>query len=254
MSEVLTIEGIQYVTATHAGNHFGYTKDYISMLINAGKIEGHKIGRKWYVNLTSAEIFFKTANEQRIAYRKHISTERKKELQHHTQVRTAHRPQNAILETLVILILGLSIGVTGYLGTTSQNATLAQSDFSFFKNLAVSLYTFISPPDVMVVTSQNTVSLKHTPTSQNAVANALSSDSVGSTTPSSLVVAPVSLFATSSVSAVAETFSDEVTVVHDPNNPNTGIVIPIFKNTKGEPYRFLMVPVNAHGTPDEVKK
>ena len=237
MSEVLTIEGIQYVSATHAGNHFGYTKDYLSMLINAGKIEGHKVGRKWYVNFNSAEIFFKTAHEQRTAYRKHISAERKKELHHHTQVRTAHRPQNAILETLVILILGLSMGVTGYLGTTVHQASVTASNTSFLKNIAIALYTFITPTEtVSVALSPHMQSPERT--TQYASAGTLYSNS--STTSALIVLPPASATDTDTI---AESFSDAVIVTPDPQHPNTGVVTPIFKNTKGEPYRFLLVPM-----------
>ena len=243
MSEVLTIEGIQYITAAQAGNHFGYTKDYLSMLIKAGKIEGHKVGRKWYVNFTSAEIFFKTAHEQRTAYRKHISTERKKELHHHTQERIAHRPHNALLETLVILILGLSIGVTGYLGTVSQSASVSQGDFSFLKNLAVSLYTLVSPVDTLSITDEEISSSVGSKSNLAENIPAVNTQNQDSTTVGALIVAPAKTFTETNVASVAESFSDEVEVTHDPKNPKTGIVTPIFKNTKGEPYRFLLVPV-----------
>ena len=243
MSEVLTIEGIQYVTATHAGNHFGYTKDYLSMLINAGKIEGHKVGRKWYVNFNSAEIFFKTAHEQRTAYRKHISAERKKELHHHTQVRTAHRPQNAILETLVILIIGLSLGVAGYLGTVSQSASVSQGDFNFLKNLAVSLYTLVSPVDTLSITDEEISSSVGSKSNLAENTPAVNTQKQDSTPADALIVAPAKTFTEASLASVAESFSDDVEVTHDPKNPKTGIVTPIFKESKGEPYRFLLVPV-----------
>lgn len=246
MSETLTIEGISYVSASQAGKHFGYTKDYLSMLIHRGKIEGHKVGRKWYVNLSSAESYFKTAHEQRTAYRKHISTERKKELHHHMQTRTVHRPHTALVETLVILILGLSVGVTGYLGTVkAQPASLMQSDFSFFKNIAVALYTLVTPHETAVVSlpSQAPVqtSVQIPAQEKTNAQQALVHTATQSTTTSALVVIPPSY--ASDTNTIAQSFSDEVTVVHDPNNQNTGIITPIFKNTKGEPYRFLMVPV-----------
>lgn len=242
MSETLTIEGISYVSASQAGKHFGYTKDYLSMLINGGKIEGHKVGRKWYVNLSSAESYFKTAHEQRTAYRKHISTERKKELHHHMQTRIAHRPRTALIETLAIIILGLSVGVTGYLGTVkAQPASLMQSDFSFFKNIAVALYTLITPHETVVVSLPSQTPVQIPAQEKTNAQHASVHTATQSTTTSALVVIPPSYV--SDTNTIAQSFSDEVTVVHDPNNPNAGIITPIFKNTKGEPYQFLMVPV-----------
>ena len=244
MSETLTIEGISYVSASQAGKHFGYTKDYLSMLIHGGKIEGHKVGRKWYVNLSSAETYFKTAHEQRTAYRKHISTERKKELHHHMQTRTAHRPHTALVETLVILILGLSVGVTGYLGTVkAQPASLMQSDFNFFKNIAVALYTLVTPHETIVVSLPSQAPVQTSAQEKTNTQQALVHSVTQSTNTPALVVVPPSY--TSDTNTIAQSFSDEVVVTADPKNPNTGVITPYFKNTKSEPYRFLMVPVNS---------
>ena len=59
-----------------------------------------------------------------------------------------------------------------------------------------------------------------------------------------IVVAPVENFSATAVDSVRDSFSDEVEVTVDPENADTGIVVPKFKDTRGEPYRFLMVPVN----------
>lgn len=245
MSAELTIEGIDYIPATIAGKHLGYTKDYLLMLIKGGKIVGHKVGHKWYVNLTSAETYFKTAETVRNERRKQISVERKQELKSHEHIHATNNTQTALIETLVILIIGLSLGVTGYLGTVSQRASVSQGDFSFLKNLAVSLYTLVSPTDTTFVTRQETSSGGSVGSSTNHAQNipAVNTQNQDSTTADALIVSPAQTFTEASVASVAESFSDEVEVTHDPKNPKTGIVVPIFKDTKGEPYRFLLVPV-----------
>lgn len=47
-----------------------------------------------------------------------------------------------------------------------------------------------------------------------------------------------------SVEDIRESFSDEVEVRVDPNDPSTGIVTPVFRDRTGEAYRFLMVPLH----------
>lgn len=43
---------------------------------------------------------------------------------------------------------------------------------------------------------------------------------------------------------IKNSFADEVRIDVDPEDPETGIVTPIFKERTGEAYRFLMVPLN----------
>lgn len=234
MTNVLTVEGKEYVPATEAGLHFGYTKDYVLMLIKQGKIDGKKIGQKWYANLPSGEAFFKAAQSQRDARHKKISSDRKAELKVHTQVRTKTHSKSALLETLVIVIIGLSLGASGYIGTTSNMSASSEGDYSFFQNLALSFYTFVSPEKVLVTSHIQATSAEQTAISAH----------VGTTTYTSLVVAPDELFTATTIESIQDSFSDEVEVSIDPENPQTGIITPVFKETKGEAYRFLMVPVN----------
>ena len=240
MASVLTIEGKEYVTATMAGTHFGYTKDYFLMLIKGGKIDGKKIGNKWYVHLPSAEAFFNTAAAVRLERRKRISAERKAELKHHTKVRKqSHRPRLALIETLVIMILGLSLGTMGYLGTaTPQAATVTLSTPSFFERLALSLYTLITPTKPVSTTNLATTAATEDPLSHTAI-----STHIGTTTQTALVVAPDEIMTTTTIESIQDSFSDPVTVTTDTENPQTGVITPQFKNRTGEAYRFLMVPV-----------
>lgn len=237
MSGSFIIEGASHVTAKIAGTHFGYTKEYILLLIKEGKIKGNKVGHRWYVNMLSAEEYFKTVQVQRIAYREQISAERKKELEQHIRVQKTYQPQTALVETLAIIILGLSIGATGYLGTTSQSAVLSESNFSFVKNLAVSLYTLISPNETIIVTPSPTRS-NVTQGTPESMSSAMQTERTKST---ALIVLPPA--DEKNINTIAESFSDEVIVTTDPRNPNTGVITPIFKQTKGEPYRFLVVPI-----------
>lgn len=213
MTNVLIVDGKEFVPATLAGKHFGYTKDYLLMLIKGGKIDGQKIGHKWYVHIPSAEEHFRRAEKERVVWRKVFSLERKAELRKSVHIKTSHGHHTALVETLVIVIIGLSLGVTGYVGSDIQRASVhGENTQQFLGELALSLYTAVTP-----------VEEQATP---------------------ALIVAPADTFTEDRVSEIQDSFSDPVIVSVDSENSDTGIITPIFKDgERGSEYRFLMVPV-----------
>ena len=62
MSTTLNIQGKEYLPPSVAGKRFGYTAAYMLMLAKDGKIEGTKVGSRWFVNPDSIEEFFKHAD------------------------------------------------------------------------------------------------------------------------------------------------------------------------------------------------
>ena len=237
MSSTLTINNKEYITAVLAGKKFGYTKDYFLMLAKQGKIEGQKVGNKWYINTASAEEFFTQSKKKKEQRSQAVRKERKLELKQNVQVKEKQEKYKraAVVETLVILIIGLSLGATGYIGTTGNIATVQEAEYGFFENIAVSVYNLFSP-------NTNTQISKAIPVS--AMEDTSISATMGTTTHTSLVVAPNEVFTATTVESVRNSFADEVEISIDPNNPDTGVIVPIFKERKGEEYRFLMVPVN----------
>jgi hypothetical protein len=256
MSQSLTINDREYIPAGEVGRHFGYTRDYILTLSRDGKIDGRKVGHRWYVNLDSAKTFFESAQAEREVRRQVVSEVRKAELRSHQQNSVGAHVSTALTETLAILVIGLLMGVTGYLGTsTQQQATLSDSDFSFFKELAISFYEFISPQGTVVTETKTEAKSSENISAKTAVADEVSNvpdsivydDLVATTTYTSLVIGTEQVLTTTTVESIRESFSDEVSVSIDPHNPDMGVVIPNFKDAEGESYRFFMVPV----TPQE---
>ena len=255
MTSVLTIDGKEYVPATVAGKHFGYTKDYLLMLIKQGHIEGQKIWNKWYVNIPSAEKHFRVAREKREVRRKEISLERKAELRVHARLHTSQKKSskkssytNAPLKILAVLVvtLFLSASATSVVGIHAQQASLRESTYGFFEGIARSLFSFFSPePTVHVIERTELPSISSTTIEEES----LSASVVGTTTHTSIIVAPDEVFTATTVEAIQDSFSDPVKVSVDSENPNTGIITPVFKDGKhGEDYRFLMVPVTKPAT------
>jgi hypothetical protein len=246
MTSVLTIEGKEYVPATTAGQHFGYTKDYILLLIKQGHIDGQKIGNKWYVNIPSAEKHFRVARAKREVRKKQISLERKAELKAHTQVRKQvqkrtkrnTRPVLAFVEVLAVIVIAFSVGTAGYVGVQTQQANVTGDVSGFFGGIARSLYAFFNPSHTVTIDTITPSQVVSVPMEEMAV-----SAHVATTTYTSLVVAPDELFTATTVESIQDSFSDPVEVSIDPENPNTGIITPVFKESNGKAYRFLMVPV-----------
>ncbi len=250
MSQTLSINGVEFISASQAGKQFGYTRDYMLTLAREGKIDGQKIGNRWYINPVSAKDFFARAEVEREERRRTISLERKAELRQHVEVDTGVRKHVAFAETFAVLVLGLSLGLLGYLstdrggvlsGASSQSVSSAVSSGSFFEDLAVSFYEFISPSkNEMVLVTTPVESLSDDPIEEDVpLAQNAKGDQV---TPSSLVVFPESSLSSTSVAEIQASFSDDVTVTFDTENPDMGLIVPHFKNTEREAYRFLMVP------------
>ncbi len=258
MSQSLTINDREYIPAGEVGRHFGYTRDYILTLSREGKIDGRKVGHRWYVNLASAKTFFESAKADREIRRQQVSEVRKAELRSYQQTTAVPKYTAALTETMAILVIGLLIGVTGHLGTTThQQAALGDADVSFLKQLAISFYDLLSPQETFTVVEtsvSNRSSLPNTaPVVKNPdeIPNTIAYEAVVATTSyTSLVVGPAQVLTTTTVESIRESFSDEVSVSIDPHNPDTGVVIPHFKNSDGESYRFFMVPVTPSENPN----
>ncbi len=255
MQDTLTFNGKKYVTATTAGKHFGYSKEYVLMLIKAGKIEGEKVKHKWFVEVTSAEFYFAYAKQDREERLRKLSEIRKLELENRSAqiskspsasfFSVGRQARVALLETLVIVILGISIGSLGYVGVTTPVASVTSSDYGFFEELALSVYNFVY--SFNSESRDEILSLSH-PLNNNSHSVL---HGVGTTTHTSFAISPNDLFTltTTSINSITESFSDEVSVSLDPDNLNTAVITPQFRDGTGEEYRFIMVPVV--NTPNE---
>lgn len=263
MSSEITFDGKKYIPATDAGKYFGYTKEYMLMLIKGGKIDGQKVKHKWFVNIPSAEVYFENAKLARVERRLKLSESRRVELREHVsqvvkevevedvvQVSPYTRhAQLAILETLVIVFLGISVGSFGYVSTSSPVATAHMSERGFLKGLAVYVYDFFSSDaDTATPSDRVVVSLPvMTDGNSHSEIQAISAR-IGTTTHTSLAISADELFTltTTSVESIEASFSDPVDVAVDPQSPNTAIITPQFRDGKGEEYRFMMVPVEVN--------
>jgi hypothetical protein len=260
MENSIIIQGKEYTLAKYAGKHFGYTKEYILMLIKQGKIDGKKVGNKWFVSVPSIESYFTHARTKREERLHKLSENRKAELKIHekkfahiSQAQTIQEHSSspspytshvriALLETAVILFLGISIGSLGYVGYTTP-ASVQHSQVDFLKTLAVSVYDFFT-----IDTFVSRIGIQQARVSEITIYDDTHNNDNQNvqekiTTRPSLVIAPQDMSIMNSDS-IKESFSDTVDVIEDSTHPNTGIIIPKFSKGNGEEYRYMIVPVN----------
>jgi hypothetical protein len=59
----ITIDGRRYFSASDAAADFGFSGDYIARLARHAKINGRRIGKKWYVEYDSLLAYLKVLGE-----------------------------------------------------------------------------------------------------------------------------------------------------------------------------------------------
>ncbi|MBI4086487.1 hypothetical protein HY416_00695, partial [Candidatus Kaiserbacteria bacterium] len=69
----------EYIPAGDAGRLFNYTRDYVASLVREQKVEGKRIGNRWFVNPQSLAVFVSKVAEQEAARRNAIRAERRLE-------------------------------------------------------------------------------------------------------------------------------------------------------------------------------
>lgn len=260
MSRVLTINAREYTPAGEVAKHFGYTRDYILMLSREGKIDAQKIGHRWYVNFDSAKSFFARAKVERDERRREMSEIRKIELQNavthaprekHSRAKKSSRGVEVMAAVIVaFVVLGASYAGM-YAPSVNQHASVSDES-SFLSGLATRFYEWLTPDwkreeqhsNVVVPASTTSVNSANKSTTRSHAENETSGVSATRTVHTSLVVGPDEVMTTTKVEEIKDAFSDEVSVSLDPHDPNTGVIVPHFKNGDGEAYRFVLVPLD----------
>jgi hypothetical protein len=148
----------------------------------------------------------------------------------------------ALAQTLLILVAGFTIGVGGHLSLekdryVDQLAATGTSSVNFFEWMAISFYRIVSPEGEFVAENEETKGM----TPQDM----LGEEEAGPLEHSGLVVIPEDDESAATIDSIRGSFSDDVEVTIDPENPDAGIIVPQFRKREGNAYRFLMVPLEA---------
>lgn len=226
----VTEKNEKMITAKAASARFDYSPDYITRLAREGKIIAEQIGRQWHVDIDSLKLFTLQVEADKRARQEELRAERKQELAK-TQKQIVITKQETALATvrpmalaltavaaLCLMVMG-SVSFVAYEEKVDAQAMLFGAD-----DVASRLFDTLFAP------------WKKTSTSEAEVQ-------------SGVVLLPTSTPA-ERLEEVRDSFSDEVRVELD--GSDTGVVTPVFKESEGESYRFLLVPVAESNTKNDI--
>lgn len=243
MTNVLTINGKEYIQSNRLARKFGYTTDYIGRLAREEKILATQVDRQWFVEPESLRIFAHQAQVEKKIRSEELRQQRKFEQLARTVQQTPVRQTNAAALALAQLFLILACGAfVGGLGWVATSEGLTMRDLQA-GGTAIALLAFeafdpaphhalyteaIFPQDV----ADLSIPATNTPATEE------------------LRFAELPVFpsrtelgtASSSANTVLQHFSDEVEVVLDENGNQ--MVRPIFREDSDSSDRFLLVPVS----------
>jgi hypothetical protein len=230
MSATEANENQTFLPAQKVGKHFGYTRDYIIILVKEGKIDGRKMGHRWMVSMPSAEKFFSEAKVQRAVRNRELRRERQEERIRYAKMHSNHTGLSQaplILAVCVMLSIFMFTGYAAFRTPLSQEALAYRTEAGIIERLAVSLYNFFS-------FSTETVTTTRSYGRENFMTNTPPASTSVATTPreyevhTSFVVDADEVMTDVRIAGIRDSFSDEVSVSIDPHDPDTGVIIPHF--------------------------
>ncbi len=115
MAEPLIINGKKYFSSSSLSSRFGYTSDYIAKLARDEKILGTQMGRLWFVEPESLNVFLTQAKIAKEMRQEELRSQRKIERQlHRGTTQKDDRSQqvlafSAFSQTVAIVLCGLLV-------------------------------------------------------------------------------------------------------------------------------------------------
>ncbi len=221
------------MSAVEAGRQFGYTNDYVARLAREKKVLGTRVGRQWFVDAKSLAVFVENTEEIK---RQNAERVRKERLRERVEIgsrkvvmQVLPVPQSRALvlaKAGLVLCASVVVGAFFYANIAFPSSQVSSATVvEVLRSIAAELYSMGDRTETAAVQS--------TAVQQEASATDKKNQS-------GMVVVPPS--DTRSLTEIADSFSDEVSVQKDPEG-TSGIVTPHFKNKSESQYRFLMVPI-----------
>ncbi len=235
-----------FIPGSEAARIAGYTSDYIAKLARDGKVLGKRVGKAWHVSIASLNAFKEQSEREKRERNEQIRQERLRE-QAATAVSAApfaiktpiaspfvipvrarmHRRRRALMQTAVIVFVGLATGIGSYGVYTGDMSALVG-------RVEVALQGAVLGQGEVPAATQESVAQTVSPDAS------LFSDHA--TEMPTTIIAPDSVLTAEHAQVIRDSLSDDVTILPDPEQSDTGIIIPHFKDADGEPYRFLTLP------------
>jgi hypothetical protein len=270
MKDALILQDKKYISAKRAAVIFGYSSDYVGQLCREGKIECTMVGRSWFVS------------EESVLSHKLSSVDAKVASDDSVKIVSVPIKQDSLpsstTESMLAPGITLKDLVADNVVTNSNNDVLAKIELPKQKVIDVvpdnSIITDKSKKIVEVEgsirldtdsdkTNNKKIFSRRFNTTDIALVLILlllsavlfgrnfisyfpySSKDIVATVLNGVVVAPsasTSLENESMKSELRNPFSDEVNVLPD-SSGTAGVIVPVFKESKGDDFLYVMVPV-----------
>lgn len=250
-----TSEQNSIISATEAGKQFGYTNDYIARLAREKKVAGSRIGRQWFVDTASLQLFMRQSEIAKREYAEKVRLERKME---RVQLgESANALGAGMVEVMPMLssrahvlaqagvVVCASFVVGAFLYVSAVNTPVQEissaSVMEGLRALATNVYAFgrqVLPPrqEASVAGAVPVMSVGEVGVATATVRVAVNQNA------EALVVLPQNNL--TSESDIRNSFSDDVSVVQDADG-DSGIITPTFSSASTTHYRYLLVPVRS---------
>jgi len=263
MSPKETIDGTIFLSSREAGKISNYTHDYIARLCRDGKLIGQKINRTWYVREDSLLLFLDEYENEKEARHQALSQERKLEqIDLHEVTTGALSPLSLKITALAfsfLLLFASAFSVfhlnekfsssqsTSLVASVLDTETFSEHAARFVYETAHSVWAtlasfFIREKKYAVVNTDVQIQQQkmHTDDADVAVDNVK--------TPrfekKGVVVVPADPNIENDVAMreIKNSFSDEVDIKFE--DPESGVITPVFKERDGDDYLFVLVPLD----------
>ena len=256
MSGQSTLKEKNYKKASEASKLVGYSSDYITRLAREGKIDAKQVNRQWLVDLDSLKLFSLNAEAEKRERGEKLKEERMNEraailkntndavlLSQLQNTKSSALGQTAILTACLLLFVNI-------LWFSFESRITTSPIFTGVSNITAALSeAIIAPiPDFITQTASFSFVFLEDDSQRSAIANNLEvkkdqyfnqSDFEG------IVIVEDDETETNPIDKVRHSFSDELVVNFD--TENSGVITPVFRDSKGESYRFLLIPANESG-------
>lgn len=256
MSVSVHLNGKFFLSSKEAARLSGYTSDYVARLARLGKVSATRVGSQWFVEPKSLEDFLQVADSSREKRNEQLRSERKRErasaetgankksiatiasqsfktagatafdIAHQGHTVHAHMKAFAAVAAgfAIALLIALPHEVSRDVSRLSMPAGISFADVRSF---AYSMYHALS-----LETATQMLSTNEKNNENNERINVVSGG---------IVVVPPDTSSTT-LEYIKNSFSDEVDVSLD-DSGMTGKITPVFKDGTGDPYRFVVVPI-----------
>lgn len=138
MSKEIEIDGVRFESSASIAQRFNYTQDYVGKLARDGKVSASKVGRFWFVDVSSFEKFIEDSEKEKSlrseALREERRLERMPAVQEADAVVASFSPRRvtaqaltdhyvALTQAVAVVFCGVLVGVLGW---TAQGMEVAQ--------------------------------------------------------------------------------------------------------------------------------